>query len=234
MNPTDLLHKSVSGLGGAQLQELALPPRPVSLPVDLTLALTRAAGTPGTSVAREVGTRLGWEVYDHKLLERMARDMGVGVRLLESVDERQQSVVRSWMEAWGQVPSVSESWYARQLVETIVRLGAKGRCVIVGRGAAHILPAETTLRVRLVGPRHDRITALAGRLGLAHEEAGRKLEDVDRERLEFVRKHFHKDAADPAQYDLVLNASRWSVAECADIILVSLKRMEARIEAARK
>ena len=38
----------------------------------LVLPTTR---TPGTSVAREVGHRLGWTVYDHELLERVATDI---------------------------------------------------------------------------------------------------------------------------------------------------------------
>src|SRR6516165_1938589 len=55
-----------------------------------TVALTREAGTQGTAVAREVGRLLGWNVYDHELLERIAQDMGLRSSLLETVDERQQ------------------------------------------------------------------------------------------------------------------------------------------------
>src|SRR5437868_9081240 len=58
-----------------------------------TIALAREAGTPGTSVAGEVGTRLSWPVYDHQLLERIAQEMGLRTQLLESVDERR----RSWL-----------------------------------------------------------------------------------------------------------------------------------------
>src|SRR5262245_10840905 len=58
-----------------------------------TIALARQAGAPGTSVGQEVGRRLGWQVYDHELLEHIAREMGLRVSLLESVDERR----RSWL-----------------------------------------------------------------------------------------------------------------------------------------
>src|SRR5262249_41889981 len=56
-----------------------------------TIALSRQAGTEGTAVAQEVGKRLGWQVYDHELLERIAQEMNVREALLESVDERRQS-----------------------------------------------------------------------------------------------------------------------------------------------
>src|SRR6516164_8466803 len=56
-----------------------------------TIAFSREAGARGTSVARQVGARLGWPVYDHELLEHIAREMKVRVGLLETVDERQVS-----------------------------------------------------------------------------------------------------------------------------------------------
>ena len=40
-----------------------------------TVAVSRESGARGTSTAREVGARLGWTVYDHELLERIAQEM---------------------------------------------------------------------------------------------------------------------------------------------------------------
>src|SRR5262249_15483481 len=150
-----------------------------------------------------------------ELLERMARDMGRRVALLEQVDERRQSWMRDIFNAWGQVASVNESWYARQLVETVMELGTKGHCIIVGRGAAQILPTESTLRVRLIGRREDRIASRAKRQGLTPAAATTRLDEIDRERREFVRHHFQQDPTEATQYDLVLNVSRWSVPDCA-------------------
>ena len=57
-------------------------------PPAFTITLSREAGTLATSVAQEVGRRLGWQVYDHELLERIAQEMHVRTALLDSVDER--------------------------------------------------------------------------------------------------------------------------------------------------
>ncbi|MCI0463768.1 MAG: cytidylate kinase-like family protein, partial [Gemmataceae bacterium] len=138
-----------------------------------TVALTREAGTPGTSVASEVGSRLGWPVYDHQLLERISQEKGLRVQLLESVDERQKSWLTEAIEMFTGVPHVSENAYAHYLVETVLSLGAHGNCIIVGRGAAHILPADRALRVRLVARLEDRIAATAQRLGCSPAEAKR-------------------------------------------------------------
>src|SRR5690242_4965065 len=65
-----------------------------------TIALQREAGVPGTSIAREIGRRLKWQVYDHELLERIAQEMGLRVSLLESIDEKRQSWLRESLEAF--------------------------------------------------------------------------------------------------------------------------------------
>ncbi len=193
-----------------------------------SVAVAREAGCPGTSVARELGARLGWPVYDHELLEHIAREMGLRVKLVESVDERHRSWIEEAIEGFSAAPGVSEEAYVRHLVETVLALGAHGGCVIVGRGAAHVLPAATTLRVRLVGPVEDRVWAVSQRVGLPREQAARYVEETDRARTRFVRDHFGKDPADPRGYDLVLNTARWPVADCVELILAALRRLEGR------
>jgi cytidylate kinase len=191
-----------------------------------TVALAREAGTQGTAVAHEVGRRLGWNVYDHELLEKIAREMGLRTNLLESVDERKVSWLQEALENFMAVPMVSESAYVRHLIETVLALGSLGRCVIVGRGAAHVLPIETTLRVRLVAPLKDRVAAVAKALHLSHEEALKQVEDRDRAGVRFIRDHFLRDPTDPHNYDLIVNAARFSTAECADLIIDSLHRLQ--------
>jgi cytidylate kinase len=187
-----------------------------------TIALSRESGARGTSTARAVGARLGWTVYDHELLERIAREMNLRTSLLDSVDEKRVSWLQECVEAFASVPSVSGSTYVRHLTQTLFSLAAHGECVIVGRGAAQILPVETTLRVRLVAPVEWRIEAVSRKLRISKEEAARQVERIDRERVGFVKAHFRKEATDPPQYDLVLNSSRYSVGECADLIVEAL------------
>jgi len=197
-----------------------------------TVALSREAGTQGTAVAQEVGRLLGWQMYDHELLEQIAHNMGLRTHLLESVDERKQSWLRETAEAflsaplestWG--PLVTESGYVHHLVKTVLALGVHGECVIVGRGAPFILPMETTLRVRLVAPLRERVAVLGRRLGLSEREAARKVRTLDRERNDFVHDHFFRNPNEPWNYDLMLNTSRLSVTQCAELIVDTLQRV---------
>jgi hypothetical protein len=51
-------------------------------------------------VARAVAERLGWNVYDHELLEVVARDLHVRVKLLENVDERHVPWLQECVESF--------------------------------------------------------------------------------------------------------------------------------------
>ena len=103
---------------------------------------------------------------------------------------------------------------------------AHGDCVLVGRGVAHILPVETTLRVRLVAPVTWRVAAMSRKLGVSEAEAAVKVAAIDRQRVQFAREHFNKDTTDPSLYDLVLNTERFSVEQCADLIVEALHRLQ--------
>jgi len=197
----------------------AAPPPP-----SFTIALSREVGSGGKLVAREVGRRLNWPVYDHELLDHLAKELQVDVDQLESVDERRSS----WLvEAFAAASTVIEVTYFRRLLKLLLALGARGQCVIVGRGAMIVLPVDTTLRVRVVASHEDRVALIGRERGLNPTEAARYVESTDRERSRFIRQHFHKDLTDPLLYDLVLNASRLSVEECAGIIIETLLRLQA-------
>jgi len=189
-----------------------------------TIAISREVGARGSSVAREVGRRLGWPVYDHELLEQVARELNVNTSLLDSVDEKQKSWLLEQFETFSAVPHVSKNAFVMKVVETVLLLGVRGECVIVGRGAAHILPAATTLRVRLIAHLEDRVDFVSREWNLPRNEAARRVENEDRERNRFIKDHFHKDPASAANYDLVISTSRFSVPQTAELVIEGLKQ----------
>jgi cytidylate kinase len=177
-----------------------------------------------------VGARLGWAVYDHELLERIAQEMGLRAKLLESVDERHVSWLQECLEAFASSSRVSSSAYVKHLIETMLALSTHGGCVIVGRGAAQILPSATTLRVRLVAPLENRIRVMSQELGVSRTEAARRVEEIDRQRKRFIQEHFLHDPTDLQHYDLLLNTARFTVEECAALIVEALHGFQARAE----
>lgn len=193
-----------------------------------TIAFSREAGAGGIPVAQEVGRRLNWPVYDQELLEHLASDLKVDVSLVEDYDERRGSWLVDCIKAFSATASVSESAYFHRLVRMIQAIGSRGECLIVGRGSTFILHPETTLRVRIVAAHDDRVAFIAGDRNLNRAEAQKFVDTKDRERGRFIKDHFHKDPADPQNYDLVLNRSRFGVDETAEMVIEALQRMQAR------
>ena len=156
-------------------------------------------------------------------MERMAAEMHVNVRLLDNIDEQHVPWLVERMEAFSSIPFVSESTYVRQLCDTVLSLAATGECIIVGRGAAHILPPALAIRVRLVAEFADRAQTMMRELSCTLEEAERRVRTLDQQRSTFVKNHFHCDAAAPENYDLLLNTSRLDLETCSRIILSTLE-----------
>jgi hypothetical protein len=193
-----------------------------------SIAISREAGALGHTVAAEVGHRLGWPVYDREILDKIGEDMRRPPRHLQAVDEQPGSWLEEVLAGLASQSSVSPDVYLKYLIGAVRGLGQMGRCVIVGRGATFILPAESTLRVRLVASAEDRARVIAERLHLGLREAAAWAERTERLRGEFVSRAFGQDVTDPHHHDLVLTMSRLSVEEAAEVIVGVLQRWEGR------
>lgn len=196
-----------------------------------TITISREAGTDGGAVARTVGERLGWPVYDRELLDLVAGQLGVQASLLKDMDERSRSWLLECLDALSSAPTVGQLTYVHRLVQVLQSLASRGQCVIVGRGAAQVLPAATTLRVRLVAPLASRVEAMQRRFGCSREEATRRAQATDEERSRFVREQLQKDPSDPRGYDLVLNPCRLGTEGCATLIVEALAHLRTRVAA---
>jgi transposase-like protein len=222
----DLSLSLTEALFRAQSAERAAPADLTEAP--FTITISREVGALGASTAAEVGRRLGWPVFDRDVIDKVAERLGRPAHRVEAVDERPGS----WFEdcVFGLLDGrrISSDAYLRHLIEVVRGLGVAGKCVIVGRGANFILAPETTLSVRLVAQPKDRIENVARKYGITAAQAEEWMRTTDRERVNFVERSFDRDPADPLHYDLVLNVSRLSVDEAADVIIQTLRRRESR------
>jgi cytidylate kinase len=190
------------------------------------ITISREAGALGNSVATAIGKRLSWPVYDKEILDKIGEEMRRPPRHLEAVDERPGNWLEECLCGLLSEYHVSADAYIKYLLGTVRGLGAVGRCVIVGRGANYILPAGTTLRVRLVVSLEDRVQVMVRRLGLSEREAATWVEMKERQRLGFMKRYFGKDVTDPHEYDVVLNMSRLSIEDAMEAIIQMLQRFE--------
>lgn len=180
------------------------------------------AGGSGT-IAKAVAKELGFTVYDREILDMIASSCKVQDLLIESLDEHHLSQIDDFFENLFNSPHISETTYLKHLTKVVLALISKGKTVIVGRGGNLIAPFSWGLQVRIVSPLQDRITRLISRNKISEKAAKKLILKEDRMRSEFIRRNFHKDINDPLIYDLMINASEFSVEQITAIIVKAYK-----------
>ena len=187
------------------------------------ICISRETGAGGGTIARLVGQRLGWKVYNHELLEAIAHRMGLAVDEVRCFDELAPSVVQDWLLPLREEHYAPLESYLDHLAKLVEAIGRAGESVLVGRGAGFLLPRETTLSLRIIAPLRIRAMRLAERTGVSVRTARRAARDLDRRRAQFDRTMHRKVSADPHNYDLVLDSHSLGIDIAVEIIVKAVE-----------
>ncbi|MGE3512770.1 MAG: AAA family ATPase [Vicinamibacterales bacterium] len=196
------------------------------------VAISRQFASGGARVGRAVAQRLGFQYADRAILAEAARELRVGADDLAPLEEHTAGF---WdrigtLFAHGSpdapfvpppLPSVTEADLFAVERQIIDRIAARGRAVIVGRGAAHVIPrSDAVLRVFLHAPLEHRTRHAMDEYGFTDPEAALAvLRDSDRARAKFVRHLTGRDWCDATLYDLCLDTAALGVDPAADLIV---------------
>ena len=188
------------------------------------LLISREKGAGGNAVGQLVGKRLGWQVFDDKIVDEIAKKAHVSRQLIESLDERDRETIHDIVGRLLKPQEMGASGYLVYLKQVVLTLGHQGDVIIVGHAAQYILPSRFGLNVRMVAPIETRIRRIAAKARLSLDAARLEVQRTDRERVTLVRRHFGHDAADPLGYDLTINTAAMSVEAAAEVIITALQR----------
>jgi cytidylate kinase len=183
------------------------------------ICISREAGAGAGTIARMVGKRLGWKVYDDELVEAIAHRMEVSLDEIRTLDELAPSVVQDWLLPLREEYYAPQEAYLDHLAKLIEAIGRAGESILVGRGANYMLPRETTLTIRILAPLRVRAVRLAERMGVTVRTARRAARDLDHRRLHFDRTMHRANSSDPHNYDLVLDSNSLGLDIAAEIIV---------------
>lgn len=189
------------------------------------VTLSRLCGARAIPIGHCLAERLSavggggpWAVFDDNLVKQILADHDLPQRLARFMPEDVPSLVDDALcELLGVHPS---DWTMFQhTADTIYRLAALGRVVIVGRGGHRITCGmPSVLHVRLVGGLDRRVVYMRRALGFGEAEARNHVQKTDRARRRYVMAHFDRDIENPLDYDLVLNTDSLSDEEAARAI----------------
>jgi cytidylate kinase len=183
--------------------------------------ISRECGSGSSDLAENLGGKLGWGVFDARIVDEIARAAHVHQRLVESVDEQ---VHTHWEQTWRELllEDLTDKRYLHHLVEIVTALAHHGNAVIVGRGTQYLVPQPCALRVRLVAPIEQRIKRVSELDKVTLEKARQKIIEIDSKRAAFIWKTFKKDIASPLNHDLVINTGEVNIESATRIVLLAL------------
>ncbi len=201
----------------------------MSAPRFRVVTVAREYGSGGAAIAARLAVRLGYQLLDRALVERIAEvariDPDLAGRLDERVDPWARRIGRAlWYGGFEAVAVVDEN----DVVDSDRVAGLSGRvvqeaasvggCVIVGRGGQCLLHGrDDVLHVFVYAPREERVRRLHARLGPG-ADVELALEETDRERAAYVRRHFDEDWLDRRLYHLMVNAALGEEAAVSTIL----------------
>ena len=190
-----------------------------TLPV---ITLSREPGSGGKLVAKAVADRLGLDLFHQEIINAMAENADTTTRVIRTLDERGLSMIEDWVSAAISERHLWPDEVSRVLMRVIGAIGRHGKAIIVGRGANFVLPPENRFRVRIIAPLELRVNRVADTHTVSKKEAKRHVLRTESDRRAFVRKYFHSDIGDPANYDVVLNTGTLSIESAAAAICSAL------------
>ena len=194
------------------------------LPVRPFITVSREAGSGGKPIAKAVAKKLGFKFYDKQLINMIARKAKKRKQLIKSLDEKDRGFVDDLVHSLLNPDYVPEEAYIKNLCKVVLSLARKANCVVLGRGGNFIAREYGGLHVRVVAPFLVRAGYTAQYEGYSMYEARERVRKFDKDRKEFIKQYFGKDASNANYYDLVVNTTYLSIDQARDIIIQAFKQ----------
>jgi cytidylate kinase len=200
------------------------------------LTIEREFGSGGGCIAAKLARRLGWKLWDQQLTTEIAQRAQVSESVVslcdERVDGRLYRLAKAfWRGSYERGISLADSHAfdtdrMMAMVEEIMKtIAEEGNAVIVGRGAPFFLrERDDTFRVFTYAPRDEKIRRLL-EMGKPRQEAEDLVEEVDKERMAFIKHYFNADWPTRSLYHLMIN----TVAGDENVIQTVLNGMELSV-----
>ena len=194
------------------------------------ITVSRMYGSGGSDVAAAVARELGWGLLDNAMIDAVASRTGLTTSEVAAREERQPSLAERFVDAMAMsaqeplpVANVKLPPTDERLLEVtrvvIEEAAAKGPVVIVGRGAQEMLGSRDDLMgVFCYAPKRALVARTMVRDGLDEGAAARRVDEVNRQRAEWVRSHWGRSWDTLEHYHLCVNTGLLGVDEAVRVI----------------
>jgi len=201
------------------------------------VTISREYGSGGGEIAARLARRLGWQLIDHEIVERVASEMGTSTQEAEAQDEQTEGVLAraltsaAYLDPALMVSAPPEAFLAdrqvyRDTVNRVVKAAAtRGHVVIVGRGSQVILAQRRdVLHVRIIAPFEKRVAYVMQRERLDQHAAQSRIKMKDLDRTRHLEIEYDRKPQDAQLYDIVLNISLLDLDSAVEVICSTLQQ----------
>jgi cytidylate kinase len=200
------------------------------------ITIEREYGSGGANIAKQIAERLQWKLWDEEITAEIARAANVDLEVTRRCDERVDTLLYRLFKAYARGSyeralsfSESQSFDTDCMVamlHTVVEdIASRGNCVIVGRGSPYILRNRPdAFHVFIYAPSEEKVRRLKS-IGKSEKEAMQLVEEVDRDRGDFIRHYFKKEWPHRPLYNVMIN-SKFGDEFVVESILSDVKALE--------
>lgn len=200
------------------------------------VTISREYGSGGGEIATRLAKRLGWQLIDHAVVERVASEIGTSLEEVEVHDEHIQGMISQALNSLlylypGYMVSappeafLSDKEYRDAFNKIVRAAAARGHVVIVGRASQVILAdLRDVLHVRVIAPFEQRVAYVMQRESVDRPTAESRIHRKDHERASYLEREYHHKPDDAHLYDLVLNTSLLDLESAVGIICFTLEQ----------
>ena len=203
------------------------------------VTITRQFGSGGSEVAERVARALGWPLLDNELVQSVALRLGTSIGAVEAREERIASLSQRLADvlAFGSpeaLPLVAEAADLPPSEERVLEMTrrvideavARGSAVFVGRGAQCLLAERTdAVHAFCYAPRESLVTRVRDRERISDRDAERRVDEINRQREQYVERHWGRAWSAPEHYHLWLNTA-WLGIDVAASLIVQACRVQ--------
>ena len=185
------------------------------------ICISRDLGSGGGQVAALLGKRLGLDIYDWEILDRISKRLHADAETMRAVDAGARELRDLWLYSLVTGEDLDADNYRRQLENVVLSLGRSGG-IILGRGAHLILARSGALRVRFTGSPEVCARRLAAARGGDPAQWLTTIDEVNHRRSKFVWDSFRARLNDPRTFDITVNTDQFADLEKAVDLLVCM------------
>ncbi len=193
------------------------------------ITISHQVGSSGAPIGKRLSERLNIPFFDREILKRVSGRLHMAEADLEHREERLRSFWQTYSrtaELMDPALSLSADQYDptdKELFqlesEILLRIAEKTSAVFIGRCGRHILRGlPRHISLLLCADPAARIERIKMLYHLDAPEAGKFMEENDRDRAAYIRAFTGQDWLDACLYDLCLNTSRTGAEGAVELI----------------